>query len=252
MYVRDPNLIPSPETPCFKHVPLYSHLFSLSPFFDFFPTSLISLRARRNQGISTLPRENARSLLSHPLSSCSQERASRQAGRQRQTRPDRTSPGRQAGLSHSFLPTTRCRGGGRSIGLARREREDGNFETASRRVSTRRERETLTPLTSRKARGKGRTRGDDDDVTMCSPSKRREMDVMKLYVLPLFRPKTHRATTLTRIGSSLSLSRPNRLMSDFNVQVENDNIQEFFVNFEGPKDSECLSPSPFSSLLCCR
>lgn len=48
---------------------------------------------------------------------------------------------------------------------------------------------------------------DDDDVTMCSPSKRREMDVMKL------------------------------LMSDFNVQVENDNIQEFFVNFEGPKDS---------------
>merc|ERR1711934_1239401 len=137
---------------------------------------------------------------------------SQQAGRQAET--DQTGPdqSRQAGLSHSFLPflpTTRCRGGGRSIGLARREREDGNFETASRRVSTRRERETLTPLTSRKARGKGRTRGDDDDddVTMCSPSKRREMDVMKL------------------------------LMSDFNVQVENDNIQEFFVNFEGPKDS---------------
>ena len=38
-------------------------------------------------------------------------------------------------------------------------------------------------------------------------------------------------------------------MSDFNVQVENDNIQEFFVNFEGPKDSECLSPSPFFALL---
>ena len=247
-----PQSHPLPRNTVFQTRSALLSLVSLSPFFDFFPTSLISLRARRNQGISTLPRENARSLLSHPLSSCSQERASRQAGRQRQTRPDRTSPGRQAGLSHSFLPTTRCRGGGRSIGLARREREDGNFETASRRVSTRRERETLTPLTSRKARGKGRTRGDDDDVTMCSPSKRREMDVMKLYVLPLFRPKTHRATTLTRIGSSLSLSRPNRLMSDFNVQVENDNIQEFFVNFEGPKDSECLSPSPFSSLLCCR
>uniref|UniRef100_A0A7S3DZW7 UBC core domain-containing protein n=1 Tax=Chloropicon laureae TaxID=464258 RepID=A0A7S3DZW7_9CHLO len=42
---------------------------------------------------------------------------------------------------------------------------------------------------------------------MCSPSKRREMDVMKL------------------------------MMSDFNVEVENDNIQEFFVNFKGPKDS---------------
>jgi len=42
---------------------------------------------------------------------------------------------------------------------------------------------------------------------MCSPSKRREMDVMKL------------------------------MMSDFNVQVENDNIQEFCVNFKGPKDS---------------
>lgn len=42
---------------------------------------------------------------------------------------------------------------------------------------------------------------------MCSPSKRREMDVMKL------------------------------MMSDFNVEVENDNIQEFTVNFKGPKDS---------------
>jgi len=42
---------------------------------------------------------------------------------------------------------------------------------------------------------------------MCSPSKRREMDVMKL------------------------------MMSDFDVEVENDNIQEFFVHFKGPKES---------------
>jgi len=27
------------------------------------------------------------------------------------------------------------------------------------------------------------------------------------------------------------------MMSDFNVEVENDNIQEFFVEFKGPKDS---------------
>ena len=101
--------------------------FPFPPFLTSFQPPLISLRARRNQGISTLPRENARSLLSHPLSSCSQERASRQAGRQRQTRPDRTSPGRQAGLSHSFLPfppneraaeLQRRRSTGRSIGLA--------------------------------------------------------------------------------------------------------------------------------------
>ena len=32
---------------------------------------------------------------------------------------------------------------------------------------------------------------------------------------------------------------PDRMMSDFNVEVENDNIQEFFVEFKGPKDSKC-------------
>mmetsp|Transcript_11432 Transcript_11432/g.29023 ORF Transcript_11432/g.29023 Transcript_11432/m.29023 type:complete len:228 (+) Transcript_11432:202-885(+) len=42
---------------------------------------------------------------------------------------------------------------------------------------------------------------------MCSPGKRREMDIMKL------------------------------MMSDFNIDVENDSIQEFFVEFKGPKDS---------------
>ena len=122
-----PQSHPLPRNTVFQTRSALLSLVSLSPFFDFFPTSLISLRARRNQGISTLPRENARSLLSHPLSSCSQERASRQAGRQRQTRPDRTSPGRQAGLSHSFLPfppneraaeLQRRRSTGRSIGLA--------------------------------------------------------------------------------------------------------------------------------------
>ena len=119
MYLRDPNLIPPP-----KHVLLYSHLFSLSPFFDFFPTSLISLRARRNQGISTLPRENARSLLSHPPLVVFAGQ-SQQAGRQAET--DQTGPvqaGRQ--VSPIFPPPPkeraaelqRRRSTGRSIGLA--------------------------------------------------------------------------------------------------------------------------------------
>ncbi|RYR66611.1 hypothetical protein Ahy_A03g012638 isoform C [Arachis hypogaea] len=45
---------------------------------------------------------------------------------------------------------------------------------------------------------------------MSSPSKRRDMDLMKL------------------------------MMSDYKVEMMNDGMQEFFVEFRGPKDSNFL------------
>ncbi|KAK4801152.1 hypothetical protein SAY86_021639 [Trapa natans] len=89
---------------------------------------------------------------------------------------------------------------------------------------------------------------------MSSPSKRREMDLMKLYFIP-----THPVLLLSgcsRVGSFLvfffwekrisffvlhSLNGfgwcGDRMMSDYKVEMINDGMQEFYVDFHGPKDS---------------
>ena len=121
MYVRDPNLIPSPETPCFKHVPLYSHLFPFPPFLTSFqPPSSPSAREETKGFLLSLARTRDPS---YPIPSRRvrrREPAGRQAGRDR---PDRTGPV-QAGRQVSFIlsspsPPTRelqsCRGGGRPV-----------------------------------------------------------------------------------------------------------------------------------------
>ena len=63
---------------------------------------------------------------------------------------------------------------------------------------------------------------------MSSPSKRREMDVMKLCVAArLLAPACH--------ASPGRLAR--RLMSDWKVEMANDSMAEFHVEFHGPKES---------------
>ncbi|RVX10085.1 Ubiquitin-conjugating enzyme E2 5 [Vitis vinifera] len=57
---------------------------------------------------------------------------------------------------------------------------------------------------------------------MSSPSKRREMDLMKLLILQLIFSKFY----------FLFL-----MMSDYKVEMINDGMQEFYVHFHGPSDS---------------
>nr|DAD23788.1 TPA_asm: hypothetical protein HUJ06_025251 [Nelumbo nucifera] len=54
---------------------------------------------------------------------------------------------------------------------------------------------------------------------MSSPSKRREMDLMKL------------------------------MMSDYKVEMINDGMQEFYVDFNGPSDSKFSTPDAFPSFI---
>uniref|UniRef100_A0A453MM03 E2 ubiquitin-conjugating enzyme n=2 Tax=Aegilops tauschii TaxID=37682 RepID=A0A453MM03_AEGTS len=77
---------------------------------------------------------------------------------------------------------------------------------------------------------------------MSSPSKRREMDLMKLSVLLPFglwvHPSIHSLSLVRTVDSCLILACFScRMMSDYKVDMINDGMQEFFVHFHGPKDS---------------
>ena len=70
-----------------------------------------------------------------------------------------------------------------------------------------------------------------------SPSKRREMDVMKLCARGPSGSASPRAT--------INMVRPLfcRMMSDYDVSLVDDNPANFYIIFHGPKDSACL-PHP--------
>ncbi len=75
-----------------------------------------------------------------------------------------------------------------------------------------------------------------------SPSKRREMDVMKLCVRQTFNFQATRFG-LDRPQSACTLSGYDqrclcRMMSDWKVELVNDNINELYVEFKGPKESK--------------
>jgi hypothetical protein len=87
---------------------------------------------------------------------------------------------------------------------------------------------------------------------MSSPAKRRDTDVMKLCaprgthaharsgwaVRPpgsAFPCRCHLADDAWRAGAARARAR--RLMSDWRVEMANDSMAEFFVEFHGPKDS---------------
>ena len=63
---------------------------------------------------------------------------------------------------------------------------------------------------------------------MSSPSKRREMDVMKLCVA---------AAAPALLSAPLTRRPLGRLMSDWKVEMANDSMAEFHVEFHGPKES---------------
>lgn len=65
-----------------------------------------------------------------------------------------------------------------------------------------------------------------------SPKRRIETDVMKMCVCP---PEPPRATA--GLGLVLRTAR-RRLMSDIEVTLVNDNMQEFYVRFFGPAESQ--------------
>ena len=71
---------------------------------------------------------------------------------------------------------------------------------------------------------------------MSSPSKRREMDVMKLCVRA-----APAAAGEPRAGQRAP-SRAGRLMSDYKVEMAGDSMTEFYVEFAGPKDSAPPAP----------
>ena len=86
-----------------KQVPLYSHLFSLPPFFDFFPTSPhLPPREKKPRDFYSPSREREIPPIPSPLVVFAGE--SQQAGRQAET--DQTGPdqSRQAGRSLPFFP----------------------------------------------------------------------------------------------------------------------------------------------------
>ena len=58
-----------------------------------------------------------------------------------------------------------------------------------------------------------------------SPTKRREMDLMKLY-------DVYSYATLFELTLLCT-----RMMSDYEVVMEGDSANEFYVKFPGPKDS---------------
>ncbi|EFQ93097.1 hypothetical protein PTT_09607 [Pyrenophora teres f. teres 0-1] len=62
---------------------------------------------------------------------------------------------------------------------------------------------------------------------MSSPKRRIETDVMKMYVAYLI-PRCN----AMRLASSVNL-----LMSDYEVTLVNDNMQEFYVRFKGPVET---------------
>ena len=83
-----------------------------------------------------------------------------------------------------------------------------------------------------------------------SPSKRREMDVMKMCVRQTFNLKGPRYCLDRPLSAFLLLglheSRVCRMMSDWKVELVNDNINELYVEFKGPKESELRYPAPLA------
>lgn len=86
---------------------------------------------------------------------------------------------------------------------------------------------------------------------MSSPSKRREMDLMKLYVFSksfIFIFFSSFFSCIIAILVFLVLFSYwfwwvwNRMMSDYKVEMINDGMQEFFVDFNGPKESNSSEP----------
>ena len=80
---------------------------------------------------------------------------------------------------------------------------------------------------------------------MSSPSKRREMDLMKLCVLQiifLFLKFWGFIYLFILIFGFLFLCFVwlvwTRMMSDYKVEMINDGMQEFYVDFHGPKESK--------------
>lgn len=76
---------------------------------------------------------------------------------------------------------------------------------------------------------------------MASPSKRREQDVMKLWVQQFVALGGHthafaRSSDGTICCAPVSVCS---MMSDWKVELVDDNISEFHVEFQGPKDSKC-------------
>jgi hypothetical protein len=67
-------------------------------------------------------------------------------------------------------------------------------------------------------------------ASMSSPRRRIETDVMKLY--------TYFIQLHSILSTFIIYSHKHRLMSDYEVNLVNDNMQEFYVRFHGPKDSK--------------
>lgn len=75
---------------------------------------------------------------------------------------------------------------------------------------------------------------------MSSPKRRIETDMMKLCVCGPALAFVRQSSQLTVARCDIHLVRS--LMSDYEVNLVNDNMQEFFVKFKGPEESES-SPS---------
>lgn len=70
---------------------------------------------------------------------------------------------------------------------------------------------------------------------MSSPGRRIQTDVMKLYYFLPF-------------SLLLIHHRPHRIMSQYDVQLINENMHEFYIKFEGPSEST-YSATPYIPLL---
>lgn len=99
---------------------------------------------------------------------------------------------------------------------------------------------------------RGRRRGNGESSDMASPSKRREMDMMKLWVsffqliefiLGFF---FYLLMSFFFFLMIWSVNLDYRMMSDYKVETINDDLQMFYVTFHGPTDSN--SPLLFFSL----